>query len=96
VSSDRFGAYGPGEAWWLALGLATSVAAYGAVLVTPIVLGTTIDAVFTGESEYALALVPGAWLPTDPAPQFWLSAAVIGGALLGGAVLQWIRGVSMT
>lgn len=53
----------------------TSVIAYGTVLVTPIVLGTTIDAVFTGEGTYALPLVPDAWLPTDPTAQFRLSAA---------------------
>jgi len=90
-----FRAYGPGEGWWLVLGLATSVVAYGTVLVTPIVLGTTIDAVFTGESAYGLPFVPDAWLPTDPAAQFRLSAAVVGVALLGGALLQWVRGVAM-
>jgi len=90
-----FRAYGRGEGGWLVLGLLTSVLAYGTVLVTPIVLGTTIDAVFTGESAYALPLVPDAWLPTDPTAQFWLSAAVVGVALLGGALLQWVRGVAM-
>jgi ATP-binding cassette subfamily B protein len=90
-----FRVYGLEEKWWLALGLVTSVLAYGTVLVTPIVLGTTIDAVFAGESAYALPLVPAAWLPTEATAQFWLSAAVVGGALLGGALLQWVRGVSM-
>jgi ATP-binding cassette subfamily B protein len=90
-----FGAYAPGQQWWLVLGLATSVLAYGTLLVTPIVLGTTIDAVFTGESAYALPLVPGAWLPTEQAAQFWLSATIVGVALGGGALLQWVRGVAM-
>ncbi|AUV80667.1 multidrug ABC transporter ATP-binding protein [Salinigranum rubrum] len=90
-----FRAYGRGEWKWLVVGLVTSVLAYGTVLVTPIVLGTTIDALFTGEGAYALPLVPTAWLPTGPTAQFWFSAAVVGGALLGGALLQWIRGVSM-
>lgn len=90
-----FRAYGPGEGRWLVLGLVSSVLAYGSVLVTPIVLGTTIDAVFTGESAYALPLVPDAWLPTDPTAQFWLSAAIVGVALGGGALLQWVRGVAM-
>jgi ATP-binding cassette subfamily B protein len=90
-----FRVYAPEEQWWLVLGLVTSVLAYGTVLVTPIVLGTTIDAVFTGESAYALPLVPTAWLPAEPTAQFWLSAGVVGGALLGGALLQWVRGVSM-
>jgi ATP-binding cassette subfamily B protein len=90
-----FRAYGGGEGHWLAVGLAASLLAYGTVLVTPLVLGTTIDAVFTGEGQYTLPLVPAAWLPTDATTQFWLSAAVVGGALGGGALLQWVRGVTM-
>jgi ATP-binding cassette subfamily B protein len=90
-----FRAYAPDKALWLTVGLATSVLAYGTLLVTPIVLGTTIDAVFTQESAYALPLVPEAWLPTDRTAKFWLSSAVVGSALLGGAVLQWVRGVAI-
>ncbi|MXR40018.1 hypothetical protein GRX01_01415 [Halobaculum sp. WSA2] len=90
-----FVAYGRGEWRWLAVGLLTSVFTYAALLVTPIVLGTTIDAVFTQESAYALPLVPEAWLPTARTDQFRLSATIIGVALLGGAVLQWVRGVSI-
>lgn len=90
-----FRTYGLGEGRWLALGLVASALAYGSILVTPLVLGTTIDAVFTDEGTYALPLVPGAWLPTEPTAQFWLSATVIGVALAGGALLQWVRGVAM-
>ena len=90
-----FRAYAPGKAGWLVFGLTTSVLAYGTLLVTPIVLGTTIDAVFTGESAYALPLVPDAWLPTGQTAQFWFSTAVVGTALLGGAILRWIRGVAI-
>jgi ATP-binding cassette subfamily B protein len=71
------------------------VLAYGTVLVTPIVLGTTIDAVFTRESAYALPLVPDAWLPADRTAQFRFSTGVVAAALLGGAVLQWVRGVAI-
>ncbi|SIS13909.1 ABC transporter ATP-binding protein [Natronorubrum thiooxidans] len=90
-----FSAYGLDEWRWLVLGLVVSVLTYGAVLVTPLVLGTTIDAVFTGEAAYALPFVPSAWLPTEPATQFWLSATIVGVALGGGAVLQWVRGVAI-
>jgi len=90
-----FSAYAPGHTAWLVIGLTTSILAYGTLLVTPIVLGTTIDAVFTKESAYALPLVPDAWLPGGQDAQFWFSAAVVGGALLGGAVLQWVRGVAI-
>jgi len=90
-----FRAYSPDHALWLTVGLVTSVLAYGTVLVTPIVLGTTIDAVFTQESAYALPLVPEAWLPDRQETQFWFSSGVVAAALLGGAVLQWVRGVAI-
>jgi len=90
-----FRAYGLDEWGWLALGLLASVLTYGAVLVTPIVLGTTIDAVFNDQAAYALPLVPEAWLPTDRTDQFWLSVAIVGVALGGGAILQWVRGVAI-
>ena len=90
-----FRAYTPDHALWLTIGLVTSVLAYGTVLVTPIVLGTTIDAVFTQESAYALPLVPDAWLPGKQEAQFWFSTGVVAAALLGGAVLQWVRGVAI-
>ena len=93
--SRLFRRYGLDEWRWLTVGLVTSVLTYGTLLVTPLVLGTTIDAVFTGESPYRLPLVPSAWLPTEPTAQFRLSTAIIGLALGGGAVLQWVRGVSI-
>jgi hypothetical protein len=60
-----FRGYGLQEWRWLAVGLVASVFTYGAILVTPIVLGTTIDAVFTQESAYSPPLVPEGWLPPD-------------------------------
>ncbi|WP_254839110.1 ABC transporter ATP-binding protein [Natronomonas marina] len=90
-----FRGYAAGQRWWLLVGIVGSVLAYGALLVTPVVLGTTIDAVFNGKGAYTLPLVPAAWLPTDRAAQFRLSAAVVGVSLFGGAVLQWVRGVAM-
>ena len=90
-----FRTYGTAQRRWLGVGLVAGVLAYATVLVTPIVLGTTIDAVFTGESAYRLPLVPDAWLPTDRRAQFWLSTGVVAAALLGGALLQWVRGVAM-
>lgn len=90
-----FREYGHFHARWLGLGLLASIVTHAATLVTPIVIGTTIDAVFTGESEYALPLVPQPWLPTEPAAQFWLSAGLVGTALLLSALLAWVRGVAM-
>jgi len=45
----------------------------GALSVTPLVFGTTIDAVFIPESAYPIPLVPGSWVPPDRTDQFWVS-----------------------
>ncbi|ADQ69149.1 ABC-type multidrug transport system, ATPase and permease component [Halogeometricum borinquense DSM 11551] len=91
-----FREYGRPEAKWLTLGLLASLGAHGATLVTPLVLGTTIDAVFTSDpSPYRLPLVPVAWLPTKQTTQFWLSAALVAASLVTTASLTWVRGVAM-
>jgi ATP-binding cassette subfamily B protein len=85
----------PIHALWVTIGLVTSVLAYGTVLMTPIVLGRTIDAVFSRESASALPVVPDPWLPGGQEAQFWFSTGVVAAALLSGAVLQWVRGVAI-
>jgi len=90
-----FRIYGPDHNRWLLVGLAASLITHTATLVTPVVLGTTIDAVFTGEGSYSLPLVPQAWLPTEPTAQFWFSVGLVGTALFLSALLSWIRGVAM-
>lgn len=93
--SRLFDEYGRPEKRWLTLGLVASLIGHAVTLVTPLVLGTTIDAVFNETSDYALPFVPSAWLPTDPTAQFWLSVVLIGGALAASALLGWVRGVAM-
>ncbi|MFC6723364.1 ABC transporter ATP-binding protein [Halobium palmae] len=90
-----FDEYGRPESRWLTIGLVASLVGHAVTLVTPLVLGTTIDAVFNETSEYALPLVPSTWLPTEATTQFWLSVALIGGALAASALLAWVRGVAM-
>ncbi|WP_424004768.1 ABC transporter ATP-binding protein [Haloarcula salina] len=87
--------YGRAESRILAVGLIASILSYAAALVTPVVLGTTIDAVFTGESEYTLPLVPTTWVPPEPAGQFWISVSLVGIALALTTVMAWVRGVAM-
>lgn len=87
--------YGRPKSRMLVVGVVASVVSYAAALVTPVVLGTTIDAVFTSETEYALPLVPGAWIPAEPTGQFWLSVGLVGAALTTSTVMAWLRGVAM-
>ncbi|KAA9400964.1 ABC transporter ATP-binding protein [Haloarcula sp. CBA1131] len=87
--------YGRTKQRRLALGLFASVVSRGAGLVTPIVLGTTIDAVFNNEGAYTLPLVPSAWLPSDATSQFWLSALLVGGSLVLVALTAWLRDYMM-
>ncbi|WP_459193175.1 ABC transporter ATP-binding protein [Halosimplex sp. J119] len=90
-----FARYGRSERAWLAVGLLASILSHGAGLVTPFVLGTTIDAVFTGESAYTLPLVPGSWLPKSAPDQFRLSAALVGGSIVLAATTGWLRDFAM-
>lgn len=53
----------------------------------PVVLGTAVDAVFTGTGTYSLPFVPQAMIPVDTVGQFWLSLGLIGGAFLSGSVV---------
>ncbi|PSP95063.1 multidrug ABC transporter ATP-binding protein [Halobacteriales archaeon QS_4_62_28] len=89
-----FGEYGTDRTRWLVVGLISNLLAQAASLFPPVVLGTAIDALFAGESEYALLLVPPAWIPTDPVAQFWFSAALIAGSFAATALFTWIYGVT--
>ena len=89
-----FRVYGTAEWPYLAVGMTANVIARLASLVPPVVLGVAIDAVFTGEGEFTLPMVPDAWLPADQAGQFWLSVGLIVGGFLVTAVFTWIYGVA--
>lgn len=89
-----FREYGTAEWPYLAVGMTANVIARLASLVPPLVLGVAIDAVFTGEGEFSLPIVPDAWLPAEQAGQFWLSVGLIVGGFLVTAVFTWIYGVA--
>ncbi|MFC6725971.1 ABC transporter transmembrane domain-containing protein, partial [Halobium palmae] len=58
----------------------------------PLVLGIAVDAVFLSQREYALPLVPGAWIPAGQAGQFWFSAGVIAVAFVGASLSALAKG----
>ncbi|USZ70453.1 ABC transporter ATP-binding protein [Natronosalvus halobius] len=89
-----FREYGPGRLGWFSVGMVANFLARMASLVPPLVLGAAIDAVFVGEGDYSLPVVPNAWLPTESLEQFWFSITAIAGAFVAVALFTWIYGVS--
>jgi len=87
--------YGEGSRRWFALGVGSSMLARFLSLVPPIVLGVAIDALFRGDRAYDLPFVPDAWLPDGTLDQFWFSVGVMGVALVGAAVANFLRQSSL-
>ncbi|SDJ42957.1 ABC transporter ATP-binding protein [Natronorubrum texcoconense] len=92
--SRLFREYAPGRLGWFSVGMLANFVARMASLVPPLLLGVAIDAVFIGESPYALPLVPDAWLPTETMDQFWFTIAAIAISFLVVALFTWIYGVT--
>jgi len=89
-----FDEYGTSRTRWLVIGLFANLFAQAASLLPPVVLGTAIDALFAGTSDYELLLVPASIVPPGEVGQFWFSAALIAGSFLATALFTWIYGVS--
>ncbi|WP_224271014.1 ABC transporter ATP-binding protein [Haloprofundus salinisoli] len=83
--------YGRGERFQFLLGGVASVFARAAGLIPPLVLGLAIDALFFDVREFQLPLVPQAWVPPGTWGQFWLTATLLAGAFLVGALLNWVN-----
>jgi ATP-binding cassette subfamily B protein len=86
-----FGVYGRPNLLPMSIGIVASVLARLLDLLPPIMLGLAIDAVFRDEQSFSLWLVPDAWIPADPAMQFWLVIGIIAGAFAFGAIFHWVR-----
>jgi ATP-binding cassette subfamily B protein len=87
--------YGLERGEWLTLGLSANLMSQTASLVPPVVLGTAIDALFSGSNAaYRLPLVPASWIPQGREAQFWLSVALIVGAFAVRAGFAWVYGVA--
>jgi ATP-binding cassette subfamily B protein len=88
-----FATYGKPRLHWLVVGVLANIVAQAASLVPPVVLGTAIDALFSGDRAYRLPLVPAAWIPPERVGQFWLSIGLIAGAFVCKSLFTWIYGV---
>ena len=85
-----FQRYGRGSRRWFLLGVLASIGARFASLAPPVLLGVAIDAIF-GSEEFDLPLLPQGWLPTGEMAQFWFVVGLMGVAMVGRAVLNFIR-----
>ncbi|MFD1645708.1 ABC transporter ATP-binding protein [Haloarchaeobius litoreus] len=90
-----FEEYGVPRLRWFVAGNVANVVGRSASLLPPLVLGTAIDAVFNGNGDYSLPLVPGSMLPNEPAAQFWLSVALIVAGFVLTGVGTFVWGVTM-
>jgi len=87
--------YGERSRHWFAVGILSSIGARFLSLVPPVVLGVAIDAVFRNNQAFALPGVPAARLPNETADQFWFAIVLMGVAMVGQAVLNFVRQTSL-
>ncbi|MFB6141398.1 MAG: ABC transporter ATP-binding protein [Halosimplex sp.] len=88
--------FGAGSRRWFAVGVLASIGSRFFALVPPVVLGTAIDAIFARDPKpYALPLVPTRWLPDTTMGQFWFSISLMGVAMVGQALLIFVRSSSL-
>ena len=85
-----FQRYGRGSRRWFLLGVLASIGARFASLAPPVLLGVAIDAIF-GNEAFDLPLLPQGWLPTGEMAQFWFVVGLMGVAMVGRAVLNFVR-----
>jgi len=85
-----FQRYGHGSRRWFVVGILGSIGSRFASLVAPVLLGVAIDSIF-GEEPFDLPLVPQAWLPEETLAQFWFIIALMAVAMIGQAILNFVR-----
>ena len=86
-----FSEYGRPNSGKAAVGVVASIFSRLLDLLPPLLLGVAIDSVFLNEREFSLWLVPDAWLPNEPAGQFWLVSGMIALSFALAAAFHWTR-----
>ncbi|WP_436910465.1 ABC transporter ATP-binding protein [Halosimplex marinum] len=87
--------YGHGNRRWFVVGVLASIGSRFFSLVPPVILGTAIDAIFSDSAPFSLPFVPNAWLPDTTMGQFWFAIGAMGVAMVGQAVLIFVRSSSL-
>ncbi|EMA44752.1 ABC transporter [Halococcus saccharolyticus DSM 5350] len=83
--------FGQGSRRWFAIGVLSSTLARFLSLIPPVLLGVAIDSLFENTKAFTLPYVPTAWLPETTAAQFWFAVVVMAVAMVGAAVLNFVR-----
>ena len=86
-----FQRYGHGNRRWFVVGVLSSTIARFLSLIPPVLLGVAIDSLFRDTTAFTLLYVPTAWLPETTAAQFWFAVAVMAVAMVGAALLDFVR-----
>ncbi len=87
--------FGEGNRRWFVVGVLASIGSRFLSLVPPVLLGVAIDALFHDSAPFTLPFVPTAWLPKTEMEQFWFAIVAMGVAMVGQAVLIFVRASSL-
>ncbi|WP_436924108.1 ABC transporter ATP-binding protein [Halosimplex amylolyticum] len=87
--------FGHGNRRWFVVGVLASIGSRFFSLVPPVILGVAIDAIFRDDAAFSLPFVPDAWLPTTTMGQFWFAIGTMGVAMVGQALLIFVRASSL-
>jgi len=87
--------FGHGNRRWFVVGVLASIGSRFFSLVPPVILGVAIDAIFRDDAAFTLPFVPTAWLPTTTMGQFWFAIGAMAVAMVGQAVLIFVRASSL-
>jgi ATP-binding cassette subfamily B protein len=83
--------FGHGNRRWFVVGVLASIGSRFFALIPPVILGVAIDALFSDTAPFELPFVPTAWLPGTEMGQFWFAIAAMGVAMVGQAILIFVR-----
>jgi ATP-binding cassette subfamily B protein len=87
--------FGEGNRRWFVVGVLASIGSRFLSLVPPVILGVAIDSIFNDTTAFSLPYVPSAWLPETTMGQLWFSIGALGVAMVGQALLIFVRASSL-
>jgi ATP-binding cassette subfamily B protein len=90
-----FHEFGDGHRRWFVVGVLASIGSRFFSLVPPVFLGAAIDSILRGNQAFSLPFFPQAWIPATDMGQFWFAVGGMGVAMVGQAILIFVRATSL-